>query len=91
MTNGSGDAQGTEGDDYDTQQVSLRALVNTKEAGVIIGKQGKNVAELRESLDVKAGVSKVVPGVFDRVVSVQGALAGVAKVRKYLYCSFLSY
>ena len=53
--------------------------MSTKEAGVIIGKQGKNVAVLRESLDVKAGVSKVVPGVFDRVVSVQGSLAGVAK------------
>jgi len=60
-------------------ELTLRALVSTKEAGVIIGKSGKNVAELRELTGVKAGVSKVVPGVHDRVLSVTGALDGVAK------------
>jgi len=60
-------------------ELSLRALVSTKEAGVIIGKGGKNVAELRELTGVKAGVSKVVPGVHDRVLSVTGPLDGVAK------------
>jgi heterogeneous nuclear rnp K-like protein 2 len=61
-------------------QLTLRALVSTKEAGVIIGKGGKNVAELRESTGVKAGVSKVVQGVHDRVLTVSGTLEGVAKV-----------
>lgn len=60
-------------------QLTLRALVSTKEAGVIIGKGGKNVAELRESTGVKAGVSKVVQGVHDRVLSVTGQLDGVSK------------
>jgi len=60
-------------------ELTLRALVSTKEAGVIIGKGGKNVAELRELTGVKAGVSKVVPGVHDRVLSVTGGLDGVAK------------
>ncbi|KAI8091590.1 hypothetical protein BDF21DRAFT_355877, partial [Thamnidium elegans] len=60
-------------------QLTLRALVSTKEAGVIIGKGGKNVAELRESTGVKAGVSKVVQGVHDRVLTVSGTLEGVAK------------
>jgi len=60
-------------------ELTLRALVSTKEAGVIIGKGGKNVAELRELTGVKAGVSKVVPGVHDRVLSVTGTLDGVAK------------
>lgn len=60
-------------------ELTLRALVSTKEAGVIIGKAGKNVAELRELTGVKAGVSKVVPGVHDRVLSVTGTLDGVAK------------
>lgn len=59
---------------------TLRALVSTKEAGVIIGKGGANVAELRDRSGVKAGVSKVVPGVHDRVLSVSGTLEGVAKV-----------
>ncbi|KAJ2779219.1 RNA binding protein, heterogenous nuclear RNP-K like protein [Coemansia javaensis] len=59
-------------------QLTLRALVSTKEAGVIIGKGGRNVADLREAANVKAGVSKVVPGVHDRVLSVTGLLADVA-------------
>src|SRR5687768_134185 len=44
--------------DISNSQLTLRALVSTKEAGVIIGKAGKNVAELRETTGVKAGVSK---------------------------------
>lgn len=63
-------------------QLTLRALVSTKEAGVIIGKGGKNVAELRDSTGVKAGVSKVVQGIHDRVLTVSGTLEGVAKVTK---------
>ncbi|KAJ2419490.1 RNA binding protein, heterogenous nuclear RNP-K like protein, partial [Coemansia sp. RSA 2524] len=59
-------------------QLTLRALVSTKEAGVIIGKGGRNVANLREIANVKAGVSKVVPGVHDRVLSVTGFLGDVA-------------
>ncbi|KAJ1927525.1 RNA binding protein, heterogenous nuclear RNP-K like protein, partial [Linderina macrospora] len=59
-------------------QLTLRALVSTKEAGVIIGKGGKNVADLRDVANVKAGVSKVVPGVHDRVLSVTGFLPNVA-------------
>ncbi|CAG8439439.1 1324_t:CDS:2 [Ambispora leptoticha] len=65
--------------DVSNSQLTLRALVSTKEAGVIIGKAGKNVAELRETTGVKAGVSKVVQGVPDRVLSVAGTLDGVSK------------
>ncbi|KII93565.1 hypothetical protein PLICRDRAFT_26729 [Plicaturopsis crispa FD-325 SS-3] len=59
--------------------LTLRALVSTKDAGVIIGKAGKNVADLREQTGVKAGVSKVIPGVHERVLTVSGAVEGVAK------------
>ncbi|CAJ0825448.1 4735_t:CDS:2 [Entrophospora sp. SA101] len=65
--------------DISKSTLTLRALVSTKEAGVIIGKAGKNVAELREVTGVKAGVTKVVQGVQDRVLSVVGTLEGVAK------------
>lgn len=61
-------------------QFTLRALVSSKEAGIIIGKAGKNVADLREATGVKAGVSKVVQGVPERVLSVSGTLDGVSKV-----------
>ncbi|CCA75070.1 related to poly(rC)-binding protein 3 [Serendipita indica DSM 11827] len=59
--------------------LTLRALVGTKDAGIIIGKAGKNVADLREQTGVKAGVSKVVAGVHERVLSVTGSVQGVAK------------
>lgn len=59
--------------------LTLRALVSTKDAGIIIGKAGKNVADLREQTGVKAGVSKVVPGVHERVLTVTGPVDGVAK------------
>lgn len=59
--------------------LTLRALVSTKDAGVIIGKAGKNVADLRDQTGVKAGVSKVIPGVHERVLTVSGSVEGVAK------------
>ena len=70
----SGDAQGPD-------ELTIRSLVTSREAGIIIGKQGKNVADLRDQTNCKAGVSKVVPGVHERVLSVTGAVPDIAKVR----------
>lgn len=70
--------------------MTLRALVSTKDAGVIIGKAGKNVADLREQTGVKAGVSKVIPGVHERVLTVTGPVEAVAKVRPFHSFSFLT-
>lgn len=66
-------------EEYAQSMLTLRAIVSSKEAGVIIGKAGKNVADLREETGVKAGVSKVVQGVHDRVLTVTGPLQGAAK------------
>ena len=66
-------------DEYAQSQLTLRAIVSSKEAGVIIGKAGKNVADLRDETGVKAGVSKVVQGVHDRVLTVNGGLEGISK------------
>lgn len=66
-------------EEYAAATLTLRAIVTSKEAGVIIGKAGKNVADLRDETGVRAGVSKVVPGVHDRVLTVTGALEGIAK------------
>ena len=66
-------------EEYAQAQLTLRAIVSSKEAGVIIGKAGKNVADLRDETGVKAGVSKVVQGVHDRVLTVTGALEGISK------------
>ncbi|KAL5113271.1 RNA binding protein, heterogenous nuclear RNP-K like protein [Pleosporales sp. CAS-2024a] len=65
--------------EYAEAQLTLRAIVSSKEAGVIIGKAGKNVADLRDETGVRAGVSKVVQGVHDRVLSVVGSLSGISK------------
>jgi len=65
--------------EYSDSQLTLRAIVSSKEAGVIIGKAGKNVADLRDETGVRAGVSKVVQGVHDRVLSVTGSLSGISK------------
>lgn len=65
--------------DDDTNPLTLRALVTSKEAGVIIGKSGTNVAQIRETTGVKAGVSKPVQGVQERVMTISGTLEGVAK------------
>ncbi|KAF9240859.1 hypothetical protein BU15DRAFT_73714 [Melanogaster broomeanus] len=70
--------------------LTLRALVNTKEAGVIIGKGGKNVADLREQTGVRAGVSKVIPGVHERVLTVGGSVEAVARAYNLIITQLLS-
>lgn len=66
-------------EEYSESQLTLRAIVSSKEAGVIIGKAGKNVADLRDETGVKAGVSKVVQGVHDRVLTIAGGCDAIAK------------
>lgn len=77
--NDNGDVVPRTEEEYAESQLTLRAIVSSKEAGVIIGKAGKNVADLRDETGVRAGVSKVVQGVHDRVLSVTGNLSGISK------------
>ena len=84
VTEGMGRLNTTDGEpkteeDYQQAQLTVRAIVTSREAGVIIGKGGQNVADLRDATGVKAGVSKVVPGVHDRVFSVTGSLEQISK------------
>ncbi|KAI0857248.1 kh domain protein RNA-binding protein [Xylaria cubensis] len=66
-------------EEYANTQLTLRAIVSSKEAGVIIGKGGKNVADLRDETGVKAGVSKVVQGVHDRVLTITGGCDSISR------------
>lgn len=66
-------------EEYAEAILTLRAIVTSKEAGVIIGKAGKNVADLRDETGVKAGVSKVVQGVHDRVLTITGGCEAISK------------
>ncbi|KAI8339495.1 hypothetical protein BC941DRAFT_420644 [Chlamydoabsidia padenii] len=62
-----------------TVQVSLRSLVGTKDAGIIIGRGGKNVNEIREYSYARVTVSGNVPGAFERILTVNGSVDSVAK------------
>ena len=77
--NTSGEDHPRTDEEYGQAQLTLRAIVTSKEAGVIIGKAGANVADLRDKTGVRAGVSKVVPGVNDRVLTVTGSLNSIAE------------
>jgi len=70
-----------------TKVISLRALVTSKDAGAIIGKGGKNVKEVRESTGVKAGITAVVEGVTERVLTVTGNLDSISMA----YALFATY
>ncbi|KAF9958032.1 hypothetical protein BGZ65_001717 [Modicella reniformis] len=58
---------------------ALRSIVSTKDAGVIIGKAGKNVSEIREQSGAKVTISEMVPGAYERILTVSGPLDTVAK------------
>ncbi|KAL2259123.1 hypothetical protein VTK26DRAFT_7324 [Humicola hyalothermophila] len=74
-----GDPAPKTNEEYAQTQLTLRAIVSSKEAGVIIGKGGKNVADLRDETGVKAGVSKVVQGVYDRVLTITGGCDAISR------------
>lgn len=59
---------------------SLRALIPSRDAGLIIGKSGKNVQEIREQTEARIRVSEMVPGASDRVLTVYGSTAAIANV-----------
>ncbi|KAF9194279.1 hypothetical protein BGZ51_000439 [Haplosporangium sp. Z 767] len=59
--------------------MAIRSLVSTKDAGIIIGKSGKNVSEIREQSGAKVTISEMIPGATERVLTVSGPLDTVAK------------
>ena len=78
-------AEGGEGDIPPT--TALRSIVSTKDAGVIIGKSGKNVSEIREQSGAKVTISEMIPGAYERILTVSGPLDTVAKVNSpFFYC-----
>ncbi|CAO3626123.1 unnamed protein product [Cunninghamella echinulata] len=72
----------------DHDLLTLRSLVSTKEAGVIIGKGGKTIAEIRDSTGVKLAF-KIVQGIPDCVLTVTGTLEGVASAYSLIAKSLL--
>ncbi|OUM64737.1 hypothetical protein PIROE2DRAFT_24515, partial [Piromyces sp. E2] len=58
---------------------SIRSMVTSKEAGVIIGREGKNITKIREDSTAKVTVSEHVPGSLDRIITVTGEINTVVK------------
>jgi heterogeneous nuclear rnp K-like protein 2 len=61
-----------------------------KEAGIIIGRNGAVIADIRDQTNVKAGVSQVVQGTPDRILTVTGALDDTAKALGLIAQALLS-
>lgn len=69
-----------EGEEEET--VYIRSLVSTKDAGVIIGRGGKNVSDIRELSSARVTISEIVPGAYERILTVSGPVNAVSKVKK---------
>ncbi|KAF9182666.1 hypothetical protein BGZ51_004520 [Haplosporangium sp. Z 767] len=78
----SDDGSRSKGDTADSDippTTALRSIVSSKDAGVIIGKSGKNVSEIREQSGAKVTISEMIPGAHERILTVSGPLDTVAK------------
>ncbi|KAI7857468.1 hypothetical protein BDC45DRAFT_435563 [Circinella umbellata] len=70
--------------------VSIRSLVSTKDAGVIIGRGGKNVSEIREMSAARVTISDIIPGAYERILTVSGPVNSVAKAYSLVAQKILS-
>ena len=51
-----------------------------KDAGLIIGRGGKNVSKIRESSMARVNVSDIIPSAVERILTVIGPVSAVSKV-----------
>lgn len=63
--------------------INYRVLVSAKEAGCLIGQNGKVIDSIREETNTKAGISRLVPGTHERILTVSGKLDDCAKALSY--------
>ncbi|GAA5869467.1 hypothetical protein JCM16303_000481 [Sporobolomyces ruberrimus] len=59
--------------------IQMRALIVTQDASIIIGKQGKNVNEIRDKSGAKVTITEAVPGNPERIMVIAGQLDAVSK------------
>lgn len=59
--------------------VKMRFLVSSREAGVVIGKGGSRVSEIREATGMKIMVTPHIQGVSDRVMTMSGPLHSLGR------------
>ncbi|PWN22847.1 hypothetical protein BCV69DRAFT_232501, partial [Microstroma glucosiphilum] len=61
------------------QHISMRSLIVTGDASIIIGKQGKHINEIRDKSGARLTISESIPGNPERILSVTGQLDAVSK------------
>ncbi|WVQ76070.1 hypothetical protein IAR50_005707 [Cryptococcus sp. DSM 104548] len=61
------------------QQISMRSLIVTQDASIIIGRGGVHVNEIRDKSSARVTVSESIPGNPERILNVSGPLDAVAK------------
>jgi heterogeneous nuclear rnp K-like protein 2 len=63
--------------------INYRVLVSAKEAGCLIGTNGQVIDSIRGETNTKAGISRLVPGSHERILTVSGKLDDCAKALSY--------
>lgn len=60
-------------------QITIKALIVTQDASIIIGKAGAHIKEIREKAGARVSVSDQIPGNPERILNVTGPLDAVSK------------
>lgn len=63
--------------------INYRVLVSAKEAGCLIGTNGQVIDSIRNETSTKAGISRLIPGSHERILTVLGKLDDCAKALSY--------
>ncbi|CAI5760736.1 unnamed protein product [Candida verbasci] len=63
--------------------INYRVLVSAKEAGCLIGQNGQVIDSIRGETNTKAGISKLVPGSSERILTVSGKIDSCAKALSF--------
>jgi heterogeneous nuclear rnp K-like protein len=73
--------------------ISMRCLIVTQDASIIIGRGGAHVNEIRQKSGAKVMVSESIPGNPERILNVGGPLDAVSKARLFVIIrvSYLKY
>lgn len=63
--------------------INYRILISSKESGCLIGQNGQVINSIRQETNTKAGISKLLPGTNERILTVSGTLDNCSKAISY--------
>eukprot|EP00834_Sanchytrium_tribonematis_P000111 NODE_3_length_80033_cov_0.932970.p27 type:complete len:293 gc:universal NODE_3_length_80033_cov_0.932970:77546-76668(-) len=68
-----------------SKNITIRLLLNNKEAGIIIGSKGSTIEKIRADFDVRIAISEHIEGCYDRICSLNGPAEDLSKS-----CAFIA-